>query len=268
MNLKSYLRGAGIGMVTAALVLMVSTGNTSHAMTDDEVRARARELGMTDGSEVLLASSSVPADAVTSADGSTIEVSNPADGELHEGDDPSMEEVPDLVIRGGEVAESTETASETAATDAGLDTPSDTADNSGDVETANEAVTDNASDTSDTDAAGKALEGQQTTSITSDVTGEDKNKSELLADAAETENETEDQPVKTGSGFVSITVSGGMSSTAIARALQAAGAVNNAAEFDSYLCRNGYDRKLSTGEFRIPAGSSEEDIALILMKKK
>ena len=250
MNLKSYLRGAGIGMETAALVLMVSTGNTSHAMTDDEVRARARELGMTDGSEVLLPSSSVPADAVTSADGSTIEVSNPADGELHEGDDPSMEEVPDLVIRGGEVAESTETA-----------------DNSGDVETANEAVTDNASDTSDTDAAGKALEGQQTTSITSDVTGEDKNKSELLADAAETENETEDQPVKTGSGFVSITVSGGMSSTAIARALQAAGAVNNAAEFDSYLCRNGYDRKLSTGEFRIPVGSSEEDIALILMKK-
>ncbi len=243
MNLKSYLRGAGIGMVTAALVLMVSSGSTSHAMSDDEVRARAKELGMTDGSEVLLASSAVPTDAVTSADGSTIEVSTPADGELQEGDDPSMEEVPDLVIRGGEVAESTEAATEAAPTET-------------------------ASETADTDAAGKALEGQQTTSITSDVTGEDKNKSELLADAAETENETEAQPVKTDSGFVSITVSGGMSSTAIAKALQSAGAVNNAAEFDSFLCRNGYDRKLSTGEFRIPAGSSEEDIALILMKKK
>ncbi len=266
MNLKSYLRGAGIGMVTAALVLMVSTGNTSHAMTDDEVRARAKELGMTDGSEVLLASASAPSDAVTSDDGTTIEVANPADGELQESDDPSMEEVPDLVIRGGEVAEGTEAASETVSSEAAdTDTPpedTDTADTSGEVNTEDTA------DTQETDAAGKALEGQQTTDITSDVTGEDKNKSELLADAAETENETESQPVKTDSGFVSITVSGGMSSTAVARALQSAGAVDSAAEFDSYLCRNGYDRKLSTGEFRIPAGSSEEDIAQILMKKK
>lgn len=254
MNLKSYLRGAGIGMVTAALVLMVSAGSTSHAMTDDEVRARAKELGMTDGSEVLLASAAVPTDAVTSSDGTAIEVSNPADGELQESDDPSMEEVPDLVIRGGKVEESTEAALETVSYEA-----ADTDTSPDDTDTA---------DTQDTDAAGKALNGQQTTDITSDVTGEDKNKSELLADAAETENETESQPVKTGSGFVSITVLGGMSSTAVARALQSAGAVDSAAEFDSFLCRNGYDRKLSTGEFRIPAGSSEEDIAQILMKKK
>jgi len=242
MNLKSYLRGTGIGIMIAAIVLMASSGSTSHAMTDDEIRERAKALGMTDGSEVLLSSQNTDAgsgeNSGTPAQGTeaAIEVSATeaaevvsasSDGELPEGEEVK-EEVPDLVIRGGTVSE----------------------------------------DTTDEDAALKALEGQQTTAITSDVTGEDKNKSELLADAAETENETEAQPVKTDSGFVSITVSGGMSSTAVARALQSAGAVNSAAEFDSFLCRNGYDRKLSTGEFRIPAGSSEEDIAQILMKKK
>ena len=91
---------------------------------------------------------------------------------------------------------------------------------------------------------------------------------ELIADAAETENETDSAPVRTGTGFISVHISSGSSSTTVAKALEQAGAVSNAAAFDSYLCAKGYDRRLASGDFRIPAGSGEEDIALILMRRK
>ncbi len=100
------------------------------------------------------------------------------------------------------------------------------------------------------------------------MTGDDKKKSELLADAAETEAENPSTVTDSSSGFISIHISGGSSSTAVAKELERTGAVDSASSFDNYLCSKGYDRKLSSGDFRIPAGASDEDIALILMKKK
>lgn len=44
MNLKSYTRGIGAGLIVAALVLGV--GNKTEKMTDAQIKARALELGM------------------------------------------------------------------------------------------------------------------------------------------------------------------------------------------------------------------------------
>ena len=59
MKLKYYLRGLGIGMIVTALILGISFSNrqdqTSQIMTDDQIRERAAELGMVDGSELTLA---------------------------------------------------------------------------------------------------------------------------------------------------------------------------------------------------------------------
>ena len=59
MKLKYYLRGLGIGMIVAALILGISFSNrqdqTSQIMTDDQIRERAAELGMVDSSELTLA---------------------------------------------------------------------------------------------------------------------------------------------------------------------------------------------------------------------
>lgn len=49
MKLKYYLRGLGIGMVVTAVIMMVALGN-KQPMTDDEVIARAKELGMIENS--------------------------------------------------------------------------------------------------------------------------------------------------------------------------------------------------------------------------
>ena len=46
MKLKYYLRGLGIGIIVTTLILMVSFSGRDTDMSDDEVIARARQLGM------------------------------------------------------------------------------------------------------------------------------------------------------------------------------------------------------------------------------
>lgn len=56
MKLKYYLRGLGIGMMVTALILGISFSHReSQAMTDEQIRERAVELGMVDSSELTLA---------------------------------------------------------------------------------------------------------------------------------------------------------------------------------------------------------------------
>lgn len=45
MKLKYYLRGLGIGIVVTAIIMTIALGN-KQPMTDEEVLARAKELGM------------------------------------------------------------------------------------------------------------------------------------------------------------------------------------------------------------------------------
>lgn len=70
------------------------------------------------------------------------------------------------------------------------------------------------------------------------------------------------------SDIYTLTVTKGMSSSKVAAVLQEAGLVSDAKAYDKYLCRNGYDKSISVGTFQIPYGSSEEEIAKIIAKKK
>ena len=45
MKLKYYLRGIGIGMIVTALIFMIGA-STSNKMSDEEILARAKELGL------------------------------------------------------------------------------------------------------------------------------------------------------------------------------------------------------------------------------
>ncbi|MDE7047105.1 MAG: hypothetical protein K2P25_03885, partial [Lachnospiraceae bacterium] len=53
MNLKYYLRGLGTGIVVTALIMGIAASGKKQALTDDEIRERARELGMVEESNVL-----------------------------------------------------------------------------------------------------------------------------------------------------------------------------------------------------------------------
>ena len=49
MRLKSYLRGIGIGILVTAAIFMISGGlRKDSTMTDEQVKARAKELGMSE----------------------------------------------------------------------------------------------------------------------------------------------------------------------------------------------------------------------------
>ena len=49
MKLKYYLRGLGIGVFVSVIVMTVAFGNRK-PMTDEEIKARAKELGMIENS--------------------------------------------------------------------------------------------------------------------------------------------------------------------------------------------------------------------------
>lgn len=60
----------------------------------------------------------------------------------------------------------------------------------------------------------------------------------------------------------------GDTSVSVARRLFEAGLVDSAVSFDKYLCKNGYDKKISVGTFTIKRGSDNETIAKTISRKK
>lgn len=53
MKLKYYLRGLGIGVIVTALLMGIALSGRKETLSDDEIRQRALELGMSDDTVVL-----------------------------------------------------------------------------------------------------------------------------------------------------------------------------------------------------------------------
>lgn len=80
------------------------------------------------------------------------------------------------------------------------------------------------------------------------------------------QTEPETEPLKDDK-IVILEVSSGDGSMMVARKAEASGLVESAAEFDTFLCKGGYDKKICTGKHKIPAGASMEEIAKLLISK-
>ena len=88
--------------------------------------------------------------------------------------------------------------------------------------------------------------------------------------APEPEPEPEQKPADNSTAVGnsgSFVISKGEDSYTIAQHLQSAGYISDARAFDTYLCQNGYDRKLSAGTYEITSGISESELAQLLVKK-
>lgn len=66
---------------------------------------------------------------------------------------------------------------------------------------------------------------------------------------------------------VTIRVESGDNSYDICKKLCEAGLVENALDYDTYLCQKHYDNKIKSGSYTIPKGSDAEAIAGILVNK-
>ena len=77
------------------------------------------------------------------------------------------------------------------------------------------------------------------------------------------ENTVDEEKVTSGAS-TTITISSGDGSYTVSKKLADVGAVSSAESYDRFLCQNGYDKKIRTGTYVIPADASDEQMARII----
>lgn len=224
MKLKFYLRGIGLGIIVA-VALCISAGMKNDQISDEEIIKRAEALGMVPSSETL------------------------------------NESVDEAIRDGLETEETTENdASGDAATvkvneDIPATEPDETEVNPDEADNSNFDETPPAagSDGTATPKVTPTLTKEVTPALTKEVTPAPTKEPDK--DTDDTDNDTE---------YITVVVERGNGSDTVARKIEAAGLVANASEFDRYLCNNGYDKRISAGNHKIPINAREEEIAKIL----
>ncbi len=243
MELKFYLRGLGIGIVVAAIVMGVALSKKK-TMTDEEVKARAKELGMIENTVLsedktsdkeLNVSFDVKEDKEEDNEGDNEEVVEPIPSLSVDDKDTVPDEIPVTTI-------DETTFASTPATE--VNPPSEDDSSEDDAQSEDNSVAKD--DSSEEDNSSKE---------------EPKPKEDTSKEPESSSNE------KPNSGTISFTVNTGESSYTIAQHLVSAGLVNSASEYDTYLCNNGYDRYLKIGTYSIPSDATQDQIAKILTGK-
>lgn len=228
MNLKYYLRGLGLGIIVTAVVMGVAAGGKKTGLSDAEIKARAKELGMTE-STVLSDNVKRPEN-----DGNISEEKEPENDDLETVKAPETEEQEknpstgedDKVSQDDKAGPDDKTGRDKAV---GVETP----------------IIDGEQNKADSPAGNTDKTGEQTGSM------EEENGSER------TGSEGTAEPVV-------FMINRGDGSYTVSDRLEKAGLVSSAAEFDHFLVENGYDKKIVAGEHMIPTDADGEMIVKII----
>ena len=220
MERKYYLRGLGIGIVVTAIIMGIATSG-KRGMTDEEIIARAKELGMV---ENTVLSEKTEEEAETEA---AVDIANAED------------------------ATEKSAIEETKKPETSTEQKQNMTEETEKPETSEEQKENT---TEETKKPETSTEQKQNTT-------EETKKPETSTERQTTADKKEDI---TSAVVKTITVNSGDGSYTVAKKLAEAGVVTSAENFDTYLCQNGYDKKLRTGNFSIPADASDEQIARIV----
>lgn len=240
MKLKYYLRGLGIGIVVTAIIMSIT--NKPEEMTDAEIKMRALELGMVE--ESVLADLQAKDE---STDVETVEdILNQHAAEKDNQQEIPAEEATDVEVENEDdaVAESEEM---------------DTTDNE-EVVSEETIVEENKEATEET----TVTEPEEDT-VVEEVTVANTNEVKEENDDSKQEDSIKDEVVES---FTIIKVEKGNGSEIVSRRLYEAGLVESAVEYNQFLVKNGYDRRLSVGNHEIPSGATHEEMARILCGMK
>ena len=240
MNLKYYLRGLGVGIVVTSLILGIGLGSRKETLSNEEIKERARELGMVEESITVAEA------AAQKEEEAQEEVTvTPVPEENAEGDaetivsaEPEVSSEP-AVSTGAEPEVSSEPAVSVSAAPETSEEPKVSA--ASEPEASEEP---NASAASEPEAGATPEAGVKPV-------------------ANEAEEDSGTAPAKE---IVDITINPGEGSYVISQKLEQSGLVDDAAEYDAYLCDNGYHTKLRAGVHKIPMGSTREEIAKLLCR--
>ena len=231
MERKYYLRGLGLGIAVTAIIMSV-VPRDSRKMTNDEIIARAKELGLVENT--------VLSNAGNADDSQENEVDDHADAQ-----DLPGQSLDDLTKA-----------------DSVIDTDSKAEESDGEI-----------TDEAEGEAAPETDHAEQVDDDSEDGAEEEDPEP---ADMIEEEPEDTTVPEENNTGTANsnetitsatvkvITINSGDSSYTVAKKLADVGVVTSAQNFDTFLCQNGYDKRLHTGTFSIPADASDEQIARIV----
>ena len=246
MKLRYYLRGLGIGMLVAALVLVLS-GKTNGQMSDEAVKRRAGELGMVEKDKTVLdnlgsegAQTAAPENASKKE-----EVITPDNASKQEGATP---------LENTQKQEGAAKPQNTSKQE-GVTKP----ENAPQKTEPDNAGTSNAGTNSTGQNLANAGAQQPQTPVQSAEQGA-VNKIEQRADEVAQKGKEVAENAPAGK-VVTFVVERGDSSTSVARKAKDLGLVVSAADFDAFLCKNGYDRRICTGSYEIVEGASAKEIA-------
>ena len=231
MNLKYYLRGLGVGIVVTSLILGIGLGSRKETLSNEEIKERARELGMVEESITVAEAAAQKEEEAQEAEVAPVPEENAeSDAEPIVSAEPEVSSEP-AVSTGAAPEVSSEPAVSTGAAPEASEKPN--------VSAASESAASAAPEAGATPEAGV----------------------KPVADEAEEDNGT--APEKE---IVDITINPGEGSYVISQKLEQSGLIDDAAEYDAYLCDNGYHTKLRAGVHKIPMGSTREEIAKLLCR--
>ena len=216
--MKYYLRGLGVGIVVTSLILGIGLGSRKETLSNEEIKERARALGMVE-------------ESITVAEAA-------AQQEEEAADDPEFKDDVDPELK-DDTADKADTEPEVSTSPEASSEP--TADVSATPEASAEPIV--------SASATPKASTEPTPSASPEASATPKTGSETAADSKE---------------IVDIAINPGEGSYAISRKLEQSGLIDDASEYDAYLCDNGYHTKLRAGVHKIPMGSTREEIAKLL----
>lgn len=233
MEKKYYFRGLGLGIIVTAVIMGIalSGGGKKEKMTDAEVIARAKELGMIEDSTLLEASqeketedgqNGVAAEPAQKEEAVRKDIAVAAQAEEAEQKANQEQEKPDVGA-----PESLQEKEDKAA------------------EAEKSGKTENSGESGEAEATAPKPDEKKPTADTNEMT-------------------KQDEDVPTPDTVKRVIISSGDGSYTVAKKLSDAGVVSSADAYDDFLCANGYDKKLRPGTFEIPAHASDEQIAKIV----
>lgn len=257
MRFKYYLRGAGIGVIAATLVLSVAFLFHDN-ISDEEVIRRAMKLGMimqenkpgtladppqSGASSVDLETGADPQDSVR-ADDDPLSDAEKDTQDPSSGSDPSADQDPSS----GDDSQSGNDPSGTQKD------PSSGADASSDPSGGSDT-----SPSTDKPSSGDSGKKEDADKPSDKKTDSDKPSKKDPADSKPKDSSDEDE--------VEIVIASGDVSRMVSAKVFEAGLVDDADEFNSYLGSNDYDNMLQPGTYKIKKGSSFRQIAQILTRQ-
>ena len=232
MNLKYYLRGLGVGIVVTSLILGIGLGSRKETLSNEEIKERARTLGMVEESITV-----AEAAAQKEEEAQEKVTADPVPEENAEGDAETI------------VSAEPEVSSEPAVSVSAA------------PETSEEPKVSAASEPEASEEPNASAASEPAASAEPEAGAAPEAGVKPVADEAE-----EDSGTAPAKEIVDITINPGEGSYVISQKLEQSGLVDDATEYDAYLCDNGYHTKLRAGVHKIPMGSTREEIAKLLCR--